>query len=161
MKKATKSLVTISIIAAMSFGGAAGAQAAAVPPSHSTASSTTSTIAPSSQRAAQTGTVAPAPLSSTERNNTNGTKSVQTNVGTPAAVPIAIRLAVKAGMQVLKRTNVKWYNAIRTQLNKGRTVFVNWWNTKVPAKIKNVVYATTGGLGGNALYDTLLWVVGL
>ncbi|MFC0421551.1 hypothetical protein ACFFHP_13485, partial [Glutamicibacter ardleyensis] len=82
------------------------------------------------------------------------------NVAAPAAVPIAIRLAVKAGMQVLKRTNVKWYNAIRSQLNKGRTVFVNWWNTSVPANVKNVLYVTTGGLSGNALYDALLWVFG-
>ncbi|GAA1114288.1 hypothetical protein [Arthrobacter flavus] len=75
-------------------------------------------------------------------------------------MPIAVRLAVKAGMAVLKKTNVRWYNAIRAQLGKGRTAFVNWWNNSVPASVKNTLYAVTGGLSGNALYDALLWVFG-
>ena len=64
-------------------------------------------------------------------------------------------------MEVLKRTNVAWYNAIRAQLGKGRTAFVSWWNNTVPASVKNTLYTVTGGLSGNALYDALLWVFGL
>ncbi|GAA1114280.1 hypothetical protein [Arthrobacter flavus] len=75
-------------------------------------------------------------------------------------MPIAVRLAVKAGMAVLKKTNVRWYNAIRAQLGKGRTAFVNWWNNSVPKPIKTIVLGATGGVGINALYDALLWVFG-
>ncbi|GGJ73846.1 hypothetical protein ACT3UD_17440 [Glutamicibacter sp. 287] len=160
MKKMTKSLVSISIVSAMTLGGAAGAHAAAPAVTAPATSATTLTSVSSTQSTTLSGTASTGKLTSTERKSVAGNASTQTNVAAPAAVPIAIRLAVKAGMQVLKRTNVKWYNAIRSQLNKGRTVFVNWWNTSVPANVKNVLYVTTGGLSGNALYDALLWVFG-
>ncbi|MFC0421632.1 hypothetical protein CIK76_18615 [Glutamicibacter sp. BW80] len=159
-KTLLKSATSISIVAAMTLGGAAGAHAAAPAVTAPATSATTLTSVSSTQSTTLSGTASTGKLTSTERKSVAGNASTQTNVAAPAAVPIAIRLAVKAGMQVLKRTNVKWYNAIKAQLGKGRTAFANWWNTTVPGPIKTIVYGATGGVGINALYDALLWVLG-
>lgn len=135
---------------------AGGLSVAGLAPAQATSPSTTQS----------TGSVAASTVSQSHTPATPATPLRLAAAGTsgevaPQAANFAIRAAIRAGMEVLKRTSTTWYNAIRTQLNNGRTAFTNWWNTSVPGPIKTTVYGVTGGVGGNALYDALLWVFGL
>ncbi len=155
LKTCTRMVTSAAVAGALVLGGVApgaGASTTAVTPGsvvQTAPAATVGTTAPvgTGVGAAATGSTAPSPY------------AVQS--GQTRAVPLVVRLAIRAGMEALKRFNRTWYNAIRSQLNNGRTAFVNWWNNSVPTQIKNIVYGTTGGLSGNALYDALLWVFGL
>lgn len=73
------------------------------------------------------------------------------------AVPIAVRLAVKAALEVLKRTSTTWYNNVIRYVNNGKTAFVNWWNTSVPGWVKTLF----GGVSASAIYDAIRWIIGI
>ncbi|MGD6980397.1 MULTISPECIES: hypothetical protein [Citricoccus] len=88
------------------------------------------------------------------------TKTTPRSASTNALPALGIRLAVRAGMAVLKRTAVTWHRAIITKVNQVRSTFVSWWNNSVPNWIK-VTLGAAGGVTGNAVYDALLWVLGL
>lgn len=159
-KNLCRAATSVAIISALSFGGISAGNAATSPtPAPITASSSTILASPigssgtasamSSSFGSVSGAVSSAPVTTA-----GGSASTQ-------AVPIFIRVAIRAGMEVLKRTSTTWYNAIRSAINSGRTAFVNFWNNSVPSSIKKIVYGATGGVGVNALYDALLWVFGL
>lgn len=96
--------------------------------------------------------------------NLSGAGAIKTaprSASTNALPALGIRRAVRAGMAVLKKTAVTWHRAIITKVNQGRSTFVSWWNNSVPNWIKVTLGAAGGGVTGNAVYDALLWVLGL
>lgn len=160
-KNICRAATSVVIISALSFGGISAGNAA---------TSSLSVSAPASSSVVLTGTVGAVGSASTVSPSSLGSfggtlsSAPVTAAGGGAstqAVPVFIRVAIRAGMEVLKRTSTTWYNAIRSAINSGRTAFVNFWNNNVPSSIKTIVYGATGGVGVNALYDALLWVFGL
>jgi len=139
MNRATAAVLTAALSGTLVFAGGSAATAAPAATVHATTSVVTS----------------PAGLTS------HGSVPYRSTVGggdvSPQAVPIAVRLAVRVAMETLKRTSKTWYNAIVRQVVNGRTTFVNWWNNSVPGWVKNIF----GGVSAAAIYDALLWVLGL
>lgn len=70
---------------------------------------------------------------------------------------IGIRLAVKAALQVIKSRSVAMYNTIISRAYAGRDAFVSWYNNSAPAWVKVVL----PGVAVNAIYDAILWVLGI
>ncbi len=80
---------------------------------------------------------------------------------TPQALPgIAIRLAVRAALEVVKRTSRSTYNLIVSYVARGKTAFVNWWNSTGKELSKRAGFDVTIGISGAALYDVIKWILG-
>jgi len=152
-RRARKATISIALVGALSLGGvvAAPASASTAAPAPSTTSSTLTLSA--------TGSTSSGPV--INLSGAGATKAAPGSASTNALPALAFRLAVRAGMAVLKRTAVTWYRAIITKVNQGRSTFVYWWNNSVPNWIKVTLGAAGGGVTGNAVYDALLWVLGL
>ncbi|WP_432526056.1 hypothetical protein [Kineococcus auxinigenes] len=72
------------------------------------------------------------------------------------AVPIVVRIAIKAAFQVLKKTNASWYWAVLRQVAKGKIAFVKWWKT-TPGWVK----AIFGTVSAEEIYETAVWLFGI
>lgn len=68
-----------------------------------------------------------------------------------------IRYAVKAAMQVIKRTSKKTYFTITSKVSQGKTAFVGWYVKYAPNWVKKIM----PGVAAAAIYDALRWVIGL
>ena len=149
-RRARKATISIALVGALSLGGvvAAPASASTAAPAPSPTSSTLTLSA--------TGSTSSGPV--INLSGEGATKAAPGAAYKSAQPALAFRLAVRAGMAVLKRT---WYRAIITKVNQGRSAFVYWWNNSVPNWIKVTLGAAGGGVTGNAVYDALLWVLGL
>ncbi len=88
---------------------------------------------------------------------TPGTVVDAPQAATALAFPWAIRLAVKAALAAVKRTSVSTYNTIIGYVLRGKTAFVNWWNTSVPGWVKGLF----GGISASAIYDAIRWIIGI
>lgn len=146
-----KTAISIALVGSVAWGGAMAGPASASSSLPAVASSSTTGVSGVVTNSAGS---TPTPLV--------GAAKSGPGAATPNAGPaIAIRVAVRAGMAVLKRTSVSWYRAIISKVNQGRTAFVGWWDNSVPNWVKVTLGAAGGGVTGNAVYDALLWVLGL
>lgn len=63
-------------------------------------------------------------------------------------------------MIALKNANRAWYNTIVGWVGQGRVAFVAGWN-RIPQNVKVFFGGILVGVSGNAIYDAMLWVLGL
>ncbi|MFC8192824.1 hypothetical protein ACFUMH_14295 [Cellulomonas sp. NPDC057328] len=105
------------------------------------------------------GTTAPVPLPARSVVGLTPGSGITAPGGTAATpnVPIWIRVAVQAALQVIKSRSITTYRQIIAYVERGRTAFVSWWNTSVPTWVKGLL----GGISGNAIYDAIKWILGL
>ncbi|OLT24556.1 hypothetical protein BJF86_14955 [Serinicoccus sp. CNJ-927] len=64
-------------------------------------------------------------------------------------------------MFALKKTARSWYDTIISKVAQGRTIFVKWWDTKVPTWIKKTFTFGGTAISGGAVYDAVKWLFGL
>lgn len=150
-KKLLSTATAATLVLGLSAGVVAPAAAAQATATSVTVVSSTTTQAPSTARSlatSSTGSLADSglqtqgPISQDPGNTTNA---------------VWIRYAVKAAMQVIKRTSKKTYYVITSKVSQGKTAFVNWYVKYAPNWVKKVL----PGVGAAAIYDAIRWVIGL
>jgi hypothetical protein len=153
-KRVTAAFVSAALAGSMAL---TSGQAAAATTQVRSAAPTTAAV--SALAVSSAGVTAPLPASGSPANAPApqpGTVDAPP-AATALAFPWAIRLAVKAALAAVKRTSVSTYNTIIGYVLRGRTAFVNWWNTSVPTWVKNLF----GGISAAAIYDAIRWIIGI
>ncbi len=151
------------VLAVCTFGtGAANAaqQAAAPSPASSISQVQAGSFTPALQSAlagASAETLRQAQIAVNASASVGGGSQASGGVSTQALPIAAIRVAVKAAVEVIKRTAPALWNQIRAQIGNGKTAFVKWWNNSVPRWVKDMLI----GISGAAVYDALMWILGL
>ncbi|GIG35896.1 hypothetical protein [Cellulomonas pakistanensis] len=152
--RVTAGIVTTALAGTLML--ASGQAATATTPARTSAPVASTAVA--SSVAAGLGSTAPTPPTPSPVQLPAPTPALGDGGGaSTTAIPIAVRLAVKAALEVVKRTSTTWYNNIIRYVNNGRTAFVNWWNTSVPGWVKTLF----GGVSASAIYDAIRWIIGI
>ncbi|WP_431710675.1 hypothetical protein [Glutamicibacter uratoxydans] len=99
---------------------------------------------------------APAPLPSNNGSLQSTTLGGNATGPTTSESAFWQRIAVKAALETLKRTNKKLYNKIVSKVGLGKKAFVKWYDKN----IKPNVPAVLTGISAAAIYDVITWILG-
>lgn len=146
-------MTALTLVGALAFGGVAASPANATTSASRGAASVGTSVSTTTTNGVPAnfgGPTAPSPSGVGE--------NVQTS---PQAVNFAIRLAVKGALEAMKRVASSQYHKLIGWVNKGKTAFVNWWNSKSAEPVRNTLAGLGISISGAALYDAICWVLGI
>ncbi len=162
-RKVVAGITTAALTAGLGITGisaaaaAPGAAAAVSVPTVSVTTVSTTTGAASPGSTATPGTASAVP---TTLRGAAGTGT--TDLGSRGSTTQAfwLRIAVRAALEVIKRTSRATYNTLMSYLNQGRAAFIRWWDTKAPAWVKKALTDIGIGITGAAIWDAIKFIVG-
>lgn len=164
MKKTfVKAAVSASLVGALAFTGASSAQASVGVPATSTVSiqaSTSTPIAATSSLSAAS-TLALGGASSSSGNLVTLPPADKSGQASIQALPaLAIRLAVRAALEAIKRVSYATYTRVIGAVKVGKTHFVNFFNNTLKPWLKARGIAILDGVSGAVVFEVIRWIIG-